>query len=182
MKNLILAAVAASMLTVGLSACGTSEPAVQPGAQPFPREKQCQDIQRPNDPHGLIGDNWPKDDSCLIFNMNNPGPGVNADQAARIVFDARMRALMGKRDLVMLVQQGTKQANNPTGVETDFKSAIAQRREAIKAELTASGLALQGQAPQDYRIEYLKNADASNSHVDDWNWTHSASPGLTPGK
>lgn len=178
-KNLILAAITASAV-VGLSACGTNTPAAQHGAQPFPREKQCQDVPRPTDPSGLLAENWHKDDSCLIFNMNNPGPGVDTDQAARIVFDARMKALAGKRDLVMLVQQGTKQANNPTGVETDFKGAIAQRREAIKAELTASGLALQGRAPEGFRIEYLKNADASNSHVDDG--PHSASPGLAPGK
>lgn len=158
-KNLILAAITAStMAMVGLAACGshTSAPEAQPLPDVFPAEKQCQDVSRPADPHGLIGDNWPKDDSCLIFNMNRPGEGVDADQATRIVYDSRMKALTGKRDIALLARQGNAQMDNPAGVITDFKSTIAQRRAALKQELTNSGLALQGRAPQDYRIAYLK--------------------------
>ncbi|WP_235886895.1 MULTISPECIES: hypothetical protein [Mycobacteroides] len=182
MNARIIAASAVLVAAVGLmSACGSlSAPEAQPGAQPFPREQQCADVSRPADPHGLIGNNWPTDDSCAIFNMNRPGEGVDADQAEHIVFDARMRALMGKRDIIFLVRQGTEQADNPNGVTTDFKGAIAQRRASLKAEINASGLALQGKAPEGYSIEYVKNSDASNSHVDDR--PHSASPGLTPGK
>lgn len=173
MKNLILAAVAASM-TVGLAACGshTSTPAAQSVPDVFPIERGCADVSRPADPHGLIGDNWLTDNACAVFNMNHPGPGVDADQAERIVYDARMRALAGKRDLTLLARQGNAQISAPSGVETDFKSVIAQRRASLKAELDASSLALQGHAPQDYRIEYLKNSDGP----------HSASPGLSPGK
>ncbi|SKP38459.1 hypothetical protein [Mycobacteroides abscessus] len=172
-KSLILAATAASAALVGLmTACSTGTPDDQADAQPFPREQQCADIPRPADPHGFIGDNWPKDDSCLIFNMNHPGEGVDADQAKKIVFDARMKSVTGKRDLVMLVQQGNKQAENPTGVVTDFAGAVAEREATLKQGLADSSLALQGQAPEGFRIEYLKNAADS----------HSASPGLTPGK
>lgn len=180
-KNLILAAITASALTVGLSACGShSKPAAQPGTQPFPAEHACADVSRPADPHNLIGDNWLKDNPCAIFNMNNPGPGVDSEQAEKIVYDSRMKALAGKRDISLLARQGNAQISTPSSVETDFKSVIAQRRASLKAELDASSLALQGQAPEGFRIEYLKNSDTSNSHVDDW--PHSASPGLTPGK
>lgn len=172
-KNIrILALTVMSAATVGLAACGshTSAPEAQPLPDVFPAEKQCQDIPRPSDPHGLLGNNWPKDDSCAIFNLNHPGAGVTDGQAERIVYDARMKALMGKRDISMLARQGNAQMDNPAGVITDFKDAITERRAALKAELTDSGLALQGRAPEGFRIEYVKGGP------------HSASPGLTPGK
>ncbi|AMT69230.1 MULTISPECIES: hypothetical protein [Mycobacteroides] len=154
-KNRILAAVAASAAVVGLAACGhASTPEAQPGAQPFPIERACADIPRPSDPHNLIGDNWLKDNACAVFNMNRPG--VDGDQAAKIVYDARMKAFMGKRDIALLVRQGNAQISTPSGVETDFKGAIAQRRASLKQELTDSGLALQGKAPEGFRISYLK--------------------------
>lgn len=184
MKNArILAALAASAAVVGLAACSNTPVAPsedQPAAQPFPAERACADIPKPADPHNLIGDNWLKDNPCAVFNMNRPGEGVDSEQAAKIVYDARMKALMGKRDIAIFTRQGNAQISTPSGVETDFKSVIAQRRSTLKQELTASGLALQGQAPSGFRIEYVKNSDASNSRVDDG--PHSASPGLTPGK
>ncbi|RIR09471.1 hypothetical protein [Mycobacteroides abscessus] len=173
MKNLILATTSAALVAVGLSACGShSTPEAEPLPDVFPVERACTDIPKPSDPHGLIGDNWLSDNACAVFNMNRPGEGVDAEQAAKIVYDARMRALAGKRDLTLLARQGNAQISAPSGVETDFKSVIAQRRASLKAELDASSLALQGHAPQDYRIEYLKNSDGP----------HSASPGLSPGK
>ncbi|SHU55481.1 putative lipoprotein [Mycobacteroides abscessus subsp. abscessus] len=179
-KNLMLA-LGVSLVAVGLAACGShSAPEAQPLPDVFPAERACADIPKPSDPHGLIGDNWLKDNPCAVFNMNRPGAGVDGDQAAKIVYDARMKALAGKRDIAILARQGTEQADNPNGVTTDFKGAIAQRRASLKAEINASGLALQGKAPEGYSIEYVKNSDASNSHVDDR--PHSASPGLTPGK
>ncbi|MBN7311788.1 hypothetical protein [Mycobacteroides abscessus] len=156
-KNARILAVAAASMVVGLAACGSpSAPEAQPGAQPFPVERACADIPKPADPHGLIGDNWLKDNPCAIFNMNRPGEGVDADQAEKIVYDARMKALMGKRDISLLARQGSAQISTPSGLQTDFKSTIAQRRASLKAELDASSLALQGHAPQDYRISYLK--------------------------
>lgn len=156
-KNLILATTSAALVAVGLAACGTtSEPEARHGAQPFPREQQCADIPKPADPHGLLGENWLNDNPCAVFNMNRPGADVDSEQAARIVYDARMKALAGKRDISLLARQGDAQISNPTGLATDFKDAIAQRRAALKQELTNSGLALQGRAPQDYRIAYLK--------------------------
>ncbi|ANO18562.1 Uncharacterised protein [Mycobacteroides abscessus subsp. abscessus] len=170
-KNLILATTSAALVAVGLAACGhDSDPAAQPGTQPFPAEHACADIPRPADPHGLLGNNWLNDNPCAVFNMNRPGADVDSEQAARIVYDARMRALAGKRDIALLARQGNAQIGAPGGLETDFKSVIAQRRAALKAELNASGLALQGRAPEGFRIEYLKNSAPS------------ASPGLTPGK
>ncbi|WP_078314936.1 hypothetical protein [Mycobacterium sp. D16Q16] len=168
-KNIIAATAVLAM--VGLSACGhDSAPETQHGAQPFPREQQCADVSRPADPHGLIGNNWLNDNACAIFNMNRPGAGVDPSQAEKIVYDARMRALAGKRDLALLVRQGNAQMDNPAGVITDFKGVISERRASLKAELTDSGLALQGKAPQGFRIEYLKGGAPS------------ASPGLAPGK
>lgn len=157
MKHIIIAATSAALVAVGLAACGShSAPTAQPLPDVFPVEQGCQDIPRPADPHGLIGDNWLTDNACAVFNMNRPGEGVDADQAEKIVYDARMRALAGKRDIALLVRQGNAQADNPAGMVTDFKSAITERRAALKQELDASSLALQGRAPQDYRIEYLK--------------------------
>lgn len=171
MKNLILALTVMSAATVGLTACGhTSTPAAQSVPDVFPIERGCADVSRPADPHGLIGDNWLTDDACAIFNMNRPGAGVDAEQAAKIVYDARMRALAGKRDISLLARQGSAQISTPSGLETDFKSAITERRAALKQELNASGLALQGRAPEGYSIAYLKGE------------AHSASPGLAPGK
>lgn len=152
----ILAVAAASTMMVGLAACGNGGPEAQPGAQPFPVERACADIPKPADPHGLIGNNWLNDNPCAVFNMNRPGADVDSEQAARIVYDARMKALMGKRDLALLARQGNAQISTPSGVETDFKSVIAQRRASLKAELDASSLALQGKAPEGYSISYLK--------------------------
>lgn len=157
MKHIIIAATSAALVAVGLAACGShSAPTAQPLPDVFPVEQGCQDIPRPADPHGLIGDNWLTDNACAVFNMNRPGEGVDADQAEKIVYDARMKALAGKRDISLLARQGDAQISNPTGLATDFKDAIAQRRASLKDELTASGLALQGKAPEDYRISYLK--------------------------
>lgn len=159
MKNArILAATSTALMAVGLAACGshTSAPEAQPLPDVFPVERACADVPRPSDPHNLIGDNWLTDNACAIFNLNHPGAGVDSEQGARIVYDARMKALMGKRDIALLARQGSAQISTPTGVVTDFKSAIAQRGAALKAELDASSLALQGKAPQGFRIEYLK--------------------------
>lgn len=152
-KNLILAATSAALVAVGLAACGSHS---TPGAQPFPAERACADIPKPSDPHGLIGDNWLKDNACAVFNMNRPGAGVDGDQAEKIVYDARMKALMGKRDIAILARQGNAQISTPSGLSTDFKSVITQRRASLKQELTDSGLALQGKAPEGFRISYLK--------------------------
>ncbi|MBN7467063.1 hypothetical protein ACM0AZ_12650 [Mycobacteroides abscessus subsp. massiliense] len=157
MKNLILALTVMSAATVGLAACGSpSTPEAQPLPDVFPAERACADVPRPSDPHNLIGDNWLNDNPCAIFNLNHPGEGVDAEQAARIVYDARMKALAGKRDIALLARQGSAQINTPSGLQTDFKSVIAQRRASLKAELDASSLALQGRAPQGYSISYLK--------------------------
>lgn len=157
MKNSRILAAASTMMAVGLSACGhSSAPEAQPSPDVFPAERACADIPRPSDPHGLIGDNWLKDNACAVFNMNRPSAGVDGDQAAKIVYDARMKAFMGKRDIALLVRQGNAQISTPSGVETDFKGAIAQRRAALKQELTDSGLALQGKAPEGFHISYLK--------------------------
>lgn len=157
-KNLILAATAVSALTVGLlSACGTdSAPSAQPDL--FPREQQCQDIKRPkNDPHNLIGSHWFTDDACNILNSNRPGAGVDPEQADAIVYDARMKLMMGKRDVYSLVVfLANKQAENPSGVNTDFAGVIAQRYSTIKDEMDASRAALAGHAPEGYRIDFLK--------------------------
>ncbi|SLI42487.1 hypothetical protein [Mycobacteroides abscessus] len=157
-KNRILAAVAASAALVGLSACGhASTPSASLKPDPFPRETQCQDIQRPNDPHGLIGSHWFTDDACNIFNMNHPGEGVDADQAAAIVYDARMKLMMGKRDIAQLVVfLANDQLDHPTGVNTDFAGLIARRYSTITKEVNDARDALGGHAPEGYRIFFLK--------------------------
>lgn len=163
-KNLILAATVASTLAVGLSACGhSSAPESQPSPDVFPAERACADIPRPSDPHGLIGDNWLTDNACAVFNMNRPGAGVDADQAARIVYDARMKAFMGKRDIAMLARQGNAQISTPSGVETDFKSVIATEYSDLTKELNASRDALAGHAPEGFRIDFVKGTDAPSA-------------------
>lgn len=157
MKKNMVAASAALALSVGLAACGHTEPAAEgPLPDVFPVERACADVPRPADPHNLIGDNWLTDNACAVFNMNNPGAGVDPLQAEKIVYDARMKALMGKRDIDLLARQGSAQISTPSGLATDFKSAISERRAALKQELDASSLALQGRAPQGFRIAYLK--------------------------
>lgn len=159
MKNSrILAAAAASTLAVGLSACGhASEPSAMPSADPFPRESQCQDIQRPSDPHNLIGSHWFNDDACNILNSNRPGAGVDADQARAIVYDARMKMMMGKRDIAQLVVfLANDQLDHPTGVNTDFAGLIAARYSTITKEVNDARDALGGHAPEGYRIFFLK--------------------------
>lgn len=154
-KHMILAATAASATMVGLSACGhTSTPSASP--DPFPRETQCQDIPKPADPHNVIGTHWFKDDACDILNLNHPGPGVDADQAEKIVYDARMRMLFGKRDIAMIAIEANKQLDHPTAVVTDFADIIAARYSTIKDEVSASRDALGGHAPEGYRIFILK--------------------------
>lgn len=156
-KNLMLA-LGVSLVAVGLSACGSNS---TPSAQPdqFPREQQCTDIQRPkNDPHGLIGSHWLNDDACNIFNMTRPGPGVDPDQAEKIVYNARMKLVMGKRDIYSLVVfLANDQLDHPTGVTTDFAGLIAQRYSTITKELDASRAALAGHAPEGFRIDFVKN-------------------------
>ncbi|MBN7315092.1 hypothetical protein [Mycobacteroides abscessus] len=170
--NRMLAATAASTLTVGLlAACGhTSTPSASPKPDPFPRESQCQDIQRPADPHNVIGDNWVADDACNILNLNRPGAGVSQEQAEKIVYDARMRMFFGKRDIYMLAVEANKQAENPSGVTTDFAGIIAARHASITKEVNDARDALAGHAPEGYRILVLRGD------------VPSASPGLTPGK
>lgn len=158
MKHTRILALAASTVTVGLlAACGTTSTPSVPDAQPFPREQQCADIQRPADPHNIIGNNWFKDDACDILNLNHPGPGVDADQAEKIVYDARMKMLLGKRDIAMLAIEGSKQLDHPSGVTTDFADIIAQRYSTVKDEVSASRAALGGHAPEGYRIDFVKN-------------------------
>lgn len=172
MKSTILAAVAASAAVVGLvSGCGsTSTPSAAPEAQPFPREQQCQDISRPADPHNVIGNNWVADDACNVLNLNRAGAGVSQEQAEKIVYDARMKLLMGKRDIAMLAIEGSKQLDHPSGVVTDFASVIAQRYSTVKDEVNASRAALGGHAPEGFKVTIVKGD------------VPSASPGLTPGK
>lgn len=157
MKNArILAAAASTLAAVGLmTACGTSTPSAQPDQ--FPREKQCQDIQRPSDPHNVIGNNWFTDDACSILNSNRPGAGVDADQARAIVYDARMKMMMGKRDIYALVVfLANDQLDHPSGVTTDFAGLIARRYSTITKEVNDARDALGGHAPEGYRIFFLK--------------------------
>lgn len=172
MKNArILAAVAASTLTVGLSACGsTSAPTASPEPQPFPREQQCQDISRPADPHNVIGNNWVADDACNVLNLNRAGAGVSQEQAEKIVYDARMKMLLGKRDIYMAAVEGNKQIDHPTGVTTDFAGLIAARHATITEELNDSRAALGGHAPEGFKVTIVKGD------------VPSASPGIAPKK
>ncbi|MBN7388563.1 putative lipoprotein [Mycobacteroides abscessus subsp. abscessus] len=171
MKNIRILAFAASTVTVGLlAACGTTSTPSVPDAQPFPREQQCADIQRPADPHNIIGNNWFKDDACDILNLNHPGAGVDADQAEKIVYDARMKMLLGKRDIAMLAIEGSKQLDHPSGVKTDFASVIAQRYSTVKDEVNDSRAALGGYAPEGFKVTIVKGD------------VPSASPGLAPKK
>lgn len=164
MKNRILAATAASLVAVGLSACGshTSEPVAQPiGADP-----NCTELARPADPHGLIpSDGWPWPACDALSDVQ---PGVDQARAAEIVYDARARVAAAKRSISLLAAQGNQLASietNSDATVADYRGRIEDVRGRIAADLVNSTLALKGTPPAGFSLGYVRGEDV-----------HSASP------
>lgn len=152
-KNLILAATAASALTVGLSACGTSTPV----AQTIPADSNCTEVSKPSDPHGFIGrDGWPWP-ACNA--LSDVTPGVDTAKAEAIVYDARQRVAAAKREISLLAAQGNQLAGivtNSDATAADYRGRIEDVRGRVADDLMNSRLALQGTPPQGFALAYVK--------------------------
>ncbi|WP_100459274.1 hypothetical protein [Mycobacteroides abscessus] len=161
-KNRILAATAASLVAVGLAACGhTSEPA----AQPIGADKDCTELARPADPKGLIGHEWPWPACAALSDVQ---PGVGQQRAVEIVYDARQRVAAAKREISLLAAQGNQLADietNSDATVADYRGRISDTRGRIAQDLMNSRLALQGTPPQGFALAYVKGETV-----------HSASP------
>lgn len=179
-KNRILAAMAASALTVGLSACGSSS---APAAQPIGADKDCTELAKPADPKGLIGREWPWPACSALSDVT---PRVDQQRAAEIVYDARQRVAAAKRNIAILAAVGNKEADPET--LTEFHDRIENVRGQLADDLMASRAALEGQAPEGFSLAYSKRAESRKTCSDAWDFQacvdarpHSASPGLTGG-
>ncbi|PVB11770.1 hypothetical protein [Mycobacteroides abscessus] len=165
MKNRILAAVAASMAMVGLSACGTDTPV----AMPIGADKGCVEIAKPSDPHGLIpSDGWPWPACDALSDVT---PAVDQARAEAVVYDARQRVSAAKREISLLASQGNELASivtNSDATVADYRRRISDTRGRIADDLMRSSLALRGTPPQDFHLGYVKGDDI-----------HSASPAWT---
>ncbi|MBV0918215.1 hypothetical protein KC238_13240 [Mycobacteroides chelonae] len=180
MKNLILAATAASALAVGLAACGSHS---TPTASPIPTDKNCTELARPADPRGLIGHEWPWPACSALSDVK---PQVDQQRAEAIVFDARQRVAAAKRNIATLATVGNKETD-PEAL-TEFHSRIENVRGQLADDLMASHAALEGHAPEGFTLAYAKNADEGKTCADALDFQacvserpHSASPGVTGG-
>lgn len=176
-KNLILAAASAA-LTVGLAACGHAS---TPEAQPIPADKNCAEVARPADPHGLIGNDWPWMSACGV--MSDVQPGVDKERADSIVFDARQRVVAAKMAISVLSTMGNKETD-PDAL-TEFHGRIENVRGRLADDLMASRLALQGTPPAGFSLDYSKTHDPSKTCADAWDVakciaTHGADKGAFP--
>lgn len=176
----ILAATVASALTVGLSACGHDS---TPTASPIGADKDCTELARPADPHGLIGREWPWPACSALSDVT---PGVDESRAAEIVYDARQRVVAAKRNISVLATVGNKEADPEALAE--FHDRIENVRGQLADDLMASHAALEGNPPQGFSLAYTRHSDEDKTCADAWDFKacvserpHSASPGLTGG-
>ncbi|WP_100467618.1 hypothetical protein [Mycobacteroides abscessus] len=179
-KNLIVAAMAASALTVGLSACGSSS---APAAQPIGADKDCTELAKPNDPRNLIGHEWPWPACSALSDVK---PQVDQQRAEAIVFDARQRVVAAKRNISVLATVGNKETD-PEAL-TGFHDRIENVRGQLADDLMASHAALEGHAPEGFSLAYTRHSDEGKTCADAMDFQacaserpHSASPGLTGG-
>lgn len=164
MKHIIVAATVASM-TVGLAACGhDSTP-----AQPIPPDKNCVEVAKPADPHGIIpSDGWPFPACSALSDVQ---PGVDQARAAVVVYDARQRVFAAKREISLLAAQGNQLADietNSDATVTQYRDRISDVRGRIADDLVNSTLALKGTPPAGFSLGYVRGEDV-----------HSASPAWT---
>lgn len=151
-KNLIVAVTAAS-LVVGLAACGSHS---TPAAQPIGADKNCAELARPADPHGLIGHEWPWPACDALSDVQ---PGVGQQRAAEIVYDARQRVAAAKREISLLAAQGNQLASivtNSDAIVTDYRGRIENVRGRVADDLMRSSLALKGTPPEGFALGYVK--------------------------
>lgn len=190
MKNSRILAAASTMMAVGLmTACGGSTPS----ASPIPPDKNCTELAKPSDPHGLIGNEWPWP-ACSA--LDDVQPGVNQERAEAVVFDARQRVAAAKRNIAVLATVGNKETD-PEAL-TEFHGRIENVRGRLASELVDSTLALKGTPPEGFALDY-RNSPNPLSCADAWDFkacvatggrdkgvfpyeTHTASPGLTEGR
>lgn len=169
MKNArILALITVSAATVGLSACGSPS---TPEAQPVPPDKNCTELAKPADPHGIIpSDGWPWPACDALSDVQ---PGVDQARAAEIVYDARARVAAAKRSISLLAAQGNQLASietNSDATVADYRGRIEDVRGRLADDLMVSSLALKGTPPQGFSLAYVRGETV-----------HSASPAWTGG-
>lgn len=162
-KNIrILALITVSAATVGLAACGTDTPV----ARPIGADKNCVEIARPADPHGLIpSDGWPFPACSALSDVT---PGVDQQRAEAVVYDARQRVSAAKRSISLLAAQGNQLASietNSDATVTQYRDRISDTRGRIAQDLMNSTLALKGTPPEGFSLGYVRGEDV-----------HSASP------
>ncbi|MBE5451219.1 Uncharacterised protein [Mycobacteroides abscessus subsp. abscessus] len=166
MKHIIIAATAASLVAVGLAACGSHS---APEASPIPTDKGCVEIAKPSDPHGLIpSDGWPFPACSALSDVQ---PGVDQGRAQEIAYDARQRVVAAKREIIFLAAQGNQLVDietNSDATVADYRDRISDVRGRIADDLMASSLALKGTPPAGFELAYVKGNDI-----------HSASPAWT---
>ncbi|CPX22466.1 Uncharacterised protein [Mycobacteroides abscessus] len=175
--NRIAVAAASAALVVGLAACGHTS---TPTAQPVPADSNCAEVARPNDPHGLIGNEWPWPACSALSDVT---PGVDPQRAAAVVFDARQRVAAAKRNIAVLATVGNRE-NDPDAL-TEFHGRIENVRGRLADDLMASRLALQGTPPAGFSLDYSKTHDPSKTCADAWDVakciaTHGADKGAFP--
>lgn len=150
MKNRILAATVASTMVVGLlSACGSNS---TPAAQPVPADKNCTEVSKPADPHGLIGRDWPWMSACSV--LSDVIPAVDQQRAEAVVFDARQRVVAAKMAISVLASQGNKESDPQA--QQPYRSYIESVRGRLAFDLVDSRLALGGTPPAGFRLDYVR--------------------------
>lgn len=182
MKKNIIAATAASLVAVGLAACGHDS---APEAQPIGADKDCTELAKPADPKGLIGREWPWPACDALSDVT---PGVGQQRAAEIVYDARQRVVAAKRNIAILTVVGNKETDPEALAE--FHSRIENVRGQLADDLMASHAALEGHAPEGFTLAYSKHSNEGKTCSDALDFqacvsdarVHSASPGLTEGR
>lgn len=187
----IIAATSAALVAVGLTACGSTS---TPVAQPIPPDKGCMEVARPDDPHNLIGNEWPWPACSALSDVT---PGVDKDRAQEIVFDARQHVLAARMAISLLSTMGNKE--NGEDAQDRFRFYIENLRGRLADDLMRSQMALEGHAPEGFSLDYrnspnpLSCADAwdlakctatggKDKGSPPWYLTHSASPGLAEGR
>lgn len=188
--NRILAAAASAAALVGLTACGSTS---TPSAAPIPPDKDCTEVSKPADPHGLIGRDWPWMSACDV--LSDVTPGVDKNRAEAIVFDARQHVVGAKMAISEMATDGNK-LNDPQA-QQPYRFYIENLRGNLADDLMRSQMALEGHAPEGFSLDY-RNSPNPLSCADAWDVqkctaTHgkdsgeppwylrgaSASPGLT---
>lgn len=161
--NKVIGVVAAAMVAVGLSACGshgTADSALDQKGR-FPMEEPCQHSSVP-DPYDLrLGFTLTTEDHCMVMLNREPGEGVSPEQAQRIVYDARRKAEGAEWRIANLVTLGTRTidaapADQRTALIEQFRGRVAELVYRANQDRADSGLALGGKPQPGFEIRWVQ--------------------------